>query len=69
MAAKFNVGDVIRLKSGGPPMTVEDPDVEDHYGKKLNKVSTVWFAGAKRETGRFDMETVEKVPPKAAPGE
>jgi uncharacterized protein YodC (DUF2158 family) len=64
--AVFEEGDVIRLKSGGPPMTVENPDCGGLYE---GKVQTVWFAGAKREVGYFKPSSLEKVEPKAAPGE
>lgn len=44
MADKFNAGDIVVLKSGGPDMTVEK--VNESY----NDASTYtcsWFAGAK----------------------
>ena len=36
---KLKIGDVVRLKSGGPKMTVAKP--EDKYGQ----VKCVWFTG------------------------
>lgn len=43
----FKVGDIVQLKSGGPKMTVTDPNGYDE------KVHTSWFAGSKHENGRF----------------
>lgn len=51
----FKVGDIVQLKSGGPKMTVTDPDA---YG---DKIDTTWFAGAKKETGRFPPEAIDLV--------
>jgi uncharacterized protein YodC (DUF2158 family) len=48
--AGFKVGDIVQLKSGGPAMTV-DEDQGTH-------VWTTWFAGAKREKGRFAVQTL-----------
>ena len=39
MAESFNVGDTVRLKSGGPRMTVES--LEQFDG--MDTVSCVWF--------------------------
>ncbi len=45
MAAKpFRVGDIVRLKSGGPNMAVNKVDETFNNG-----VQCVWFAGKKKE--------------------
>ncbi|HBO8836169.1 TPA: DUF2158 domain-containing protein [Pseudomonas aeruginosa] len=50
----FNVGDIVRLKSGGPDMTVQTlPEV----GGRL--FTCQWFAGKKLENGRFPGESLE----------
>ncbi len=45
----YKGGDLVQLKSGGPKMTVID--TPSSYGQE--DYTTAWFAGAKRETGRF----------------
>jgi uncharacterized protein YodC (DUF2158 family) len=50
MEAKFKIGDIIQLKSGGPKMTITEVD-----GKH---VRTVWFGGSKLENGRFPLEAI-----------
>jgi uncharacterized protein YodC (DUF2158 family) len=62
MAAKvFAVGDLIRLKSGGPDMVVAHVEMA-----KAGTVwyDTQWFAGKKAERGRFNAEVVEASPKK-----
>lgn len=51
MASKFNKGDIVQLKSGGPKMTV-DTDESD------KGIWAVWFAGAKRERAHFSIESL-----------
>jgi len=50
MELKFELGDVVRLKSGGPAMTVNRVKTETE-----NMVETVWFdtAGQKHFTKSF----------------
>ena len=47
MASKFNVGDIVTLKSGGPKMTVTGTDKDVFSSKTI--VWTTWFAGSKSE--------------------
>ncbi len=56
---QFNVGDSVVLKSGGPVMTVSDP--EDYHGQ----VNTQWFSGKKLERGSFPPEALNPAPPDA----
>ena len=49
--AEFKAGDTVRLKSGGPLMTVKS--VDGAY------VITVWFEGTKHKEGRFPPATLE----------
>ena len=48
----FKKGDIVVLKSGGPQMTIDDPN------GYAGEVDCVWFAGAKREHAAFDPETL-----------
>ncbi len=52
---KFNIGDTVQLKSGGPIMTIESFDEED--------LNCVWFVNLTTEPLRqcFPSETVRKV--------
>ncbi len=51
---KYNVGDIVKLKSGGPEMTVRAaPDV---VGRSY---TCQWFAGKKLEQGVFPQESLE----------
>ena len=50
--SKFNVGDIVKLKSGGPEMTVEDVG-ED-------AISCVWFADTEIGRSKFLEATLEK---------
>ena len=48
MSDEFNAGDVVKLKSGGPKMTVVATDLPG-----VMTVRCSWFAGAKHESGSF----------------
>jgi uncharacterized protein YodC (DUF2158 family) len=50
----FKVGDTVRLKSGGPTMTVENTG--DFHGKPF--VNCVWFEKSKCERGQFPPEAL-----------
>lgn len=49
MAENFNIGDVVRLKSGGPLMTVTDLT---HFNGVTTATCT-WFVDNKPEIGHF----------------
>lgn len=49
-------GDVVRLRGGGPIMTVTE--VANNSSGKLS-VWTVWFDGAKENRGTYPVEAVE----------
>ena len=53
MADEIKVGDVVRLKSGGPKMTVQG----DIYGNCL----CAWFVKDKEQTGQFSPASLELV--------
>ncbi|GAB3091405.1 YodC family protein [Lysobacter terrae] len=53
---KFAIGDIVKLKSGGPEMTVQtQPDPPSQY------YNCQWFAGKKLESGRFPSDSLELV--------
>lgn len=50
--AGYKIGDIVVLKSGSPKMTVTGETYDD-------KITTTWFAGAKKENGQFPPEAIE----------
>lgn len=52
--AKFNVGDVVRLKSGGPAMTVSEVVVQNPI-----IVICMWFSGSEIKSAGFDENLVD----------
>jgi uncharacterized protein YodC (DUF2158 family) len=55
--AEFKAGDVVRLKSGSPDMTVEQVEEAARTGKLM--VWVVWFDGKKKMTDTFVPESLE----------
>jgi uncharacterized protein YodC (DUF2158 family) len=55
---KFKIGDVVILKSGGPPMTVHDIGVYNSTAPNEGLLC-VWFDASKRVEDVFRPETVE----------
>lgn len=56
MTNAFGKGDIVQLKSGGPPMTVDrvPGETEGSYtSTKLRDYDCMWFKGASRDTGLF----------------
>ncbi|HEX8012455.1 MAG TPA: DUF2158 domain-containing protein [Casimicrobiaceae bacterium] len=55
--ASFKPGDIVKLKSGGPKMTVEGP----YRGHSSNEeqVRCIWFEGSERKTDVFAVATLE----------
>ena len=54
MANHFAIGDIVKLKSGGPNMTVQT--VPDGAGKYYK---CQWFAGKKLESGIFPEDSMD----------
>ena len=54
--AKFTKGDIVKLKSGGPDMAVQSL-----FDSNAEIYMCQWFAGKKLESGRFPVESLEKV--------
>lgn len=58
-AEQLKIGDVVRLKSGGPPMTITDVGQDHDDGKPVVWVS--WFDEKKQvANGYFPAESVER---------
>ena len=56
MEQKFEVGDTVQLKSGGPTMTVEV--VGERYGEET--VWCTWFVGTKLQRDTFKPGALQK---------
>lgn len=56
----FQIGDIVKLKSGGPDMTVQR--LTDAYGQ----YTCQWFAGKKLESGNFKEASLERKTPGAS---
>ncbi|TMP46847.1 MULTISPECIES: DUF2158 domain-containing protein [unclassified Pseudoalteromonas] len=56
----FNVGDIVKLKSGGPDMTVKEVriNIRDEF---TGNYRCQWFAGKKLDLGDFPQESLLKV--------
>jgi uncharacterized protein YodC (DUF2158 family) len=63
MDEKIKVGDIVRLKSGSPDMTVEAiVDLAEGFGDEVEiKVTCSWFEGTKRRQDSFLLQTLELV--------
>jgi uncharacterized protein YodC (DUF2158 family) len=61
MADLFKKGDVVRLRSGGPAMTVSHtPEDTDEHGERLfAKYHCVWFIEETRQTAAFEEHLLE----------
>ncbi|WP_439254099.1 YodC family protein [Pseudomonas monteilii] len=55
---KLEVGFIVKLKSGGPDMTVRDVGREYQSGQLSGWVDCQWFAGKKLEVGKFRVESL-----------
>jgi len=55
----YQVGDLVKLKSGGPVMTVSEIVGERRTVSDNETVKCKWFAGKKQEQGYFDPDTLE----------
>ena len=63
MANQFKKGDVVVMKSGGPPMTVDKVPGEKHpYGVQYDYLCE-WFKGATSQDGNFGEHLLEAFVP------
>lgn len=66
MANKFAAGDVVVMKSGGPPMTVDKTPGEKASAypySPLTEYECEWFKGASAQKGIFSEHLLEKYEP------
>ncbi len=62
--AKYAIGDLVKLKSGSPVMTVSSTFVPFSGHSKDETVYTCkWFAGAKMQKGEFPEQSLIPAPP------
>jgi len=59
-SVEFHPGDIVKLKSGGPEMTVQE-EVNTMSGARSGKYWCQWFAGKKLEKGNFPADSIELV--------
>lgn len=58
--SQFTVGNIVKLKSGGPEMTVQ----QEHQSlSKRSVFRCQWFAGKKLESGDFPPDSLELMKP------
>ncbi len=57
MADKFNAGDVVMLKSGGPKMTIIR--IGD-FARQGHAALCFWFDGNRKEQAFFTIESLER---------
>ncbi|WP_371364565.1 YodC family protein [Pseudomonas sp. QL9] len=55
---EFKVGDIVKLKSGGPDMAVQAV-----VNQESGIYACQWFAGKKLESGRFPADSLQLVKP------
>ena len=62
---EFAKGDTVRLKSGGPIMTIETIDARAYSGEGAPKDHAwcQWFEKTKLETGVFPLSSLEAAKP------
>ena len=56
---EFEVGDIVKLKSGGPNMTVKDC-ITKIGSDQVDALRCQWFAGKKLDNGVFPPQSILK---------
>ena len=55
----FKVGDVVRLNSGGPPMTIDYLGVATMGGTEIEALCS-WFEGTKKKNDWFHLHSLKE---------
>jgi len=55
--AKFKIGEIVQLKSGGPKMTVEGYTFREGFTQEY-EVRCRWTSGPKKEAGNYPEESL-----------
>ena len=64
---RFQTGDAVRLKSGGPCMTITALGVYSGWTRSVaDTVACRWFEGEKQQETVLDMALLERVPARGA---
>lgn len=59
--AKFQIGDIVELKSGGPKMTVKEyKNTERNKRTGKSELRCIWFNNGKKEVNYFPEITLRK---------
>ena len=58
--ADFKLGDVVRLKSGGPDMTITQYPRQSPVGNYDDRALCSWFDNGDRKVDEFPLEALEK---------
>lgn len=58
---KFNIGDIVSLKSGGPKMTIEEIETlyENGLPSKKYNCGCSWFVNGELKRSKFSNEALE----------
>lgn len=60
MPSKYKVGDLVKLKSGSPKMTVEQvSEVVPGLTGDQSNIECQWFSGTKLQSGWFNPQSLE----------
>jgi uncharacterized protein YodC (DUF2158 family) len=60
MSSTYSIGDIVKLKSGGPEMTIKKINA-DLNGTFSGHYQCQWFAGKKLDLGNFPQESLVAV--------
>ncbi len=56
---QLKAGEIVRLKSGGPEMTIEE--ISRWHESSKDQAKCTWFNGGKIESKIFELTSLEKI--------